>query len=83
MFYDCRKIREGIELRGAVSLTLAILGLITGVSGIFLLLAPLLSFDTIMPLMSKIHRYISFAFFGVSVVHLALNWPLFKKYLKL
>ena len=70
-------------MRRAVSLILAILGLITGISGIFLLLDPLLRFDTIMPLMSKIHRYISFAFFGVSVVHLALNWPLFKKYLKL
>ena len=70
-------------MRRAVTLTLAVLGLITGVSGVFLLLAPLLSFDTIIPLMSKIHRYISFAFFGLSIIHLALNWPVFKKYLKL
>ncbi len=71
------------KLRMWVSLILFVLWLITGISGVFLLIGPLaarLGASLPVSLMDTIHTYVGFAFFGLSVVHLALNWPAMKSY---
>ncbi|WP_461865450.1 DUF4405 domain-containing protein [Thermococcus sp.] len=73
------------KLRMWVSLILFFLWLVTGISGVFLLIAPLLAYFKIsvpMSLIDTLHIYLGFAFFGLSVVHIALNWPAMKGYFK-
>ncbi len=73
------------KLRMWVSLILFVLWLITGISGVFLLIGPLaarLGASLPVALMDTIHTYVGFAFFGLSVVHLALNWPAMKSYFR-
>jgi len=74
-----------IKLRKGVSIIMFFLWLITGITGFLLLIGPVLAFHGIyLPgvLSATLHTYISFAFFGISVVHLALNWNAFKSYFK-
>ncbi len=73
------------KLRMWVSLILFFLWLITGISGVFLLMAPILVYFKVslpMSLIDALHVYLGFAFFGLSVVHIALNWPAMKSYFK-
>ncbi|AEH24871.1 DUF4405 domain-containing protein [Pyrococcus yayanosii] len=71
----------GIRLRMWVSIVLFFLWLITGISGTVLLLGPL--FPSLpVSLMDTIHMYAGFAFFGLSVVHIALNWGALKSYFR-
>ncbi|WP_297090265.1 DUF4405 domain-containing protein [Thermococcus sp.] len=73
------------KLRMWVSLILFVLWLITGISGVFLLIGPLaarLGVSLPVSLMDTVHTYVGFAFFGLSVVHLALNWPAMKSYFR-
>ncbi len=75
-----------VKLRRGISVVMFFLWLITGITGFLLLIGPLLAFHGIyVPgiLSTTLHTYISFAFFGISVVHLALNWNAFKSYFKL
>lgn len=71
-----------IVLRRIVSLLLFVLWVITGITGILLLIGSLLAkvgiyVPTIIP---DIHTYVGFGAFGISVVHLALNWDALKSY---
>ena len=71
------------KLRMWVSLVLFVLWLTIGISGIFLLIGPLtarLGLSLPVSLMDTIHTYVGFAFFGLSVVHIALNWPAMTAY---
>ncbi|AHF79485.1 DUF4405 domain-containing protein [Thermococcus paralvinellae] len=73
------------KLRMWVSLTLFVLWLITGITGIFLLIGPLFAkwgISLPISLMDTIHIYVGFAFFGLSVVHVALNWSAMKNYFR-
>ncbi len=75
----------GATLRMWVSIVLFVLWLITGISGVFLLIGPLaakLGIPLPVSLMDTLHIYLGFAFFGLSVVHLALNWPAMKSYFR-
>ncbi len=74
-----------IILRRIVSLLLFTLWVITGITGILLLMGPLLAkvgiyVPTIIP---DIHTYIGFGAFGVSVIHVALNWDALKSYVRM
>ncbi len=74
-----------VKLRKAVSILMFFLWVITGITGFLLLIGPILAFHGIyVPgiLSTTLHTYISFAFFGLSVIHLALNWNAFKSYFK-
>ncbi|ACJ15779.1 hypothetical protein Plut_1211 [Thermococcus onnurineus NA1] len=73
------------KLRMWVSLTLFALWLITGITGIILLIAPLAAqFGLTLPvsLADTLHTYLGFAFFGLSFVHIALNWSAMKAYFR-
>jgi len=72
-----------IILRKAVSLLLFILWIVTGVTGILLLIGTLLArigiyLPTAIP---NLHTYIGFGAFGISVIHIALNWDALKSYM--
>jgi len=71
-----------VTLRKIVSIILLILWLITGITGTMLLVGSLLArvgiyVPTVIP---DIHTYIGFGAFGVSVIHIALNWDALKSY---
>ncbi|NJE84880.1 DUF4405 domain-containing protein [Thermococcus sp. CX2] len=73
------------KLRMWVSLTLFVLWLITGITGIILLIGPLaaqLGFNLPVDLADTLHTYLGFAFFGLSFVHIALNWSAMKAYFR-
>jgi len=73
------------SLRMWVSLLLFFLWLVTGITGIILLIGPLaLHFGVSLPvsLADTLHTYLGFAFFGLSFLHLALNWQAMKVYFK-
>lgn len=75
----------GYNLRMMVSLVLFVLWLITGITGIILLIAPLtVHFGINLPvsLAGTLHTYLGFAFFGLSFVHLTLNWHAMKVYFR-
>jgi len=74
-----------VVLRKVVSLTLFILWLITGFTGVLLLIGSLLArigiyVPTAIP---DIHTYVGFGAFGISVVHIALNWDALKSYVRI
>ncbi len=71
-----------IVLRRIVSLLLFVLWVITGITGILLLVGPLLAkvgiyVPTVIP---GVHTYVGFGAFGISVIHIALNWDALKSY---
>ncbi len=73
------------NLRMCVSLVLFILWLITGITGTILLVGPLtakLGHPLPVSTADTLHTYFGFAFFGLSIVHVALNWSALKTYFK-
>ncbi|WP_297536641.1 DUF4405 domain-containing protein [Thermococcus sp.] len=73
------------NLRMCVSLVLFALWLITGITGTILLLGPLtakLGHPLPVSTADTLHEYFGFAFFGLSVVHVTLNWNALKSYFK-
>jgi len=71
-----------VTLRKIVSLLLFVLWIVTGITGTLLLVGSLLTrigiyVPTAIP---DIHTYIGFGAFGISVIHIALNWDALKSY---
>ncbi len=64
-----------IVLRKIVSLSLFVLWVITGITGILLLIGPLLAkVGTYVPtIIPGIHTYVGFGVLGISVIRIALN----------
>ncbi len=76
---------EGMAFRMTVSLSLLALWIATGATGVLLLVAPLLyrlGLNVPMSWITNVHTYAGFVFFGLSFVHIALNWPAMRGYLK-
>ena len=74
-----------ITLRMTVSLVLFVTWLATGITGVLLLVAPLvyrMGASLPMSWVTNVHIYVGFVFFGLSFLHLALNWPAMKGYIK-
>ncbi len=72
-----------IVLRKIVSLSLFVLWVVTGITGILLLIGPLLAkievyVPTVIP---GIHTYVGFGALGISMIHIALNWDVLKSYM--
>ncbi len=72
-----------IVLRRIVSLLLFALWVVTGITGTLLLMGSLLAkvgiyVPTVIP---DVHTYIGFGAFGISVIHIALNWDALKSYI--
>jgi len=73
------------SLRMCVSLLLFALWLITGITGTVLLIGPLaakLGHPLPVSTADTLHIYFGFAFFGLSIVHVALNWGALKGYFR-
>lgn len=76
---------RGEDMRMWVSLALFVTWLITGITGVILLVAPLaVQYGINLPVdtADTIHSYVGFMFFGLSFVHLALNWGAMKTYFR-
>ncbi|ASJ17013.1 hypothetical protein A3L04_07985 [Thermococcus chitonophagus] len=70
-----------MRLRMFVSIVLFFLWLITGITGTILLLGRL--FPSLpVEVSDTLHIYLGFAFFGLSVVHIYLNWAALKSYFR-
>jgi cytochrome b subunit of formate dehydrogenase len=74
-----------IVLRRIVSLSLFVLWVITGITGILLLIGPLLAKIGIyvLTVIPDIHTYVGFGAFGISVIHIALNWDALRSYMRI
>ncbi|WP_245610443.1 DUF4405 domain-containing protein [Thermococcus celericrescens] len=75
----------GYGLRMWVSPVLFVLWLVTGITGVILLVAPLaaeLGVTLPVSLADTLHIYLGFAFFGLSFVHIALNWSAMRAYFR-